>query len=224
MHVLYVEDDEVMSQIVERALRDAGHTCETANEGAQALKLAKTNDYDVVALDVGLRDMDGMQVVRMLKVEGIDIPVLLLSGMTDINLHFVAADLGVQKFLTKPFSARELIGHLEEIAKNGGAPGPSPAPPPRPTPPPRPIARPAAAPSEPSAPARSAAHDAALIIEGGRQIPCTILDRSETTASLQLSEPGETCPDRFTLKFLDGPRHTCRVILRSRDRLEVAFR
>ena len=228
MHVLYVEDDEVMSQIVERALRDAGHTCETASKGAQALSLVKENDYDVVALDVGLRDMDGMQVVRMMKVEGIDIPVMLLSGLADINQHFVAADLGVEKFLTKPFSANELIGQMEGIAKPGAAPAAAAAPPPQPAPPPRPAAKPAARPAEaqsaPGPQAWQAAHDAALIIDGDRQISCTILDRTQTTAALRLSDTDETCPDRFTLKFLDGPRHTCRVILRSRDRIEVAFR
>ena len=234
MHVLYVEDDEVLSQIVERALRDAGHICETTDRGAQALSLLKANDYDAVALDVGLPDMDGMQVVRMMKVEGIATPVMLLSGLPDINLHFVAADLGVDKFLTKPFSASELIAHLEAIAKNGGAPSPAAAPPlqpaplrpapPRPAQPPRPAARPAAGPGEPRPPGRSPAQDAALIIEGGRQIPCTAVERSATGASLRLSDPGETCPERFTLKFLDGPRRRCQVTSRDGGRIEVAFR
>ena len=86
-------------------------------------------------------DMDGMQVVRMMKVEGIDIPVMLLSGLADINQHFVAADLGVEKFLTKPFSANELIGQMEGIAKPGAAPAAAAAPPPQPAPPPRPVRR-----------------------------------------------------------------------------------
>ncbi len=224
MHVLYAEEDQVLSQIVERALRDAGHTCETTAKGAEALSLLKTNDYDAIALDVELPDMDGMQVVRMMKVEGIEVPVMLLCGLPDINLRFIAADLGVDKFLSKPFSASELIGNLEGIAKNGGAPSPAASPTPPPAPPRRPAARPAPGHGEPLSPIRSAAHDAALIIDGVRQIPCTVLDRSGTTASLRLSDPNETCPDRFTLKFLDGPRHTCRVILRSRNQVEVAFR
>ena len=228
MHVLYAEEDQVLSQIMERALRDAGHTCETTAKGAEALSLLKTKNYDAIALDVELPDMDGMQVVRMMKVEGIEVPVMLLCGLPDINLRFIAADLGVDKFLSKPFSASELIGHLEGIAKNGGAPGPAASPTPPPAPPRRPAPRPAPGHGDPPSPARSRArspaNDAALIIDGVRQIPCTVLDRSETTASLRLSDPNETCPDRFTLKLLDGPRHTCRVILRSPGRVEVAFR
>jgi CheY-like chemotaxis protein len=232
MHVLYVEDDEVLTQIVERALCDAGHTCETTNEGARALSLVKTNDYDAVALDVGLPDMDGCQVVRMMKVEGIATPVMLLSGLPDINLHFVAADLGVKKFLTKPFSASELIGHLEEIAGPGGAgrqvasPEPAPAPAPRPAPPPgtRQTVTPATGESAERPQARSAAHDAALILDGGRQISCTVLDRSEAGVALRLSDPAETCPEQFTLKFLDGPRHRCQVTSRDGGKIEVAFR
>ncbi len=225
MHVLYVEDDEVLTQIVERALREAGHTCETTDKGGEALNLLKANDYDAVALDVGLPDMDGTQVVRMMKVESIATPVMLLSGLPDINLHFVAADLGVDKFLTKPFSARELIGHLESIAKNGGAPNPAPALPPRPAPPrPRPAARPSARQGESRPRNRSPACDAALIIEGGRQIPCTVAERSATGALLMMSDPAETCPEQFTLKFLDGPRHRCQVTSRDGGRIEVAFR
>ncbi len=223
MHVLYAEEDQVLSQIVERALRDAGHTCETTAMGAEVLSLLKTNDYDAVALDVGLPDMDGMQVVRMMKVEGVATPVMLLSGLPDINLHFVAADLGVDKFLTKPFSARELIGHLEGIAKPGAAIGPAVAPPAA-APPPRPAPRPAARPPSGPSSSRSAAHDAALIIEAGRQIPCTVLGRSEAAATLKLSDPAETCPDRFTLKFLEGPRFRCEVTSRYGERIEVAFR
>jgi CheY-like chemotaxis protein len=155
MHVLLVEDDEVLTPIVERALREAGHTCDTADQGGAAVALAKANRYDVMVLDADLPDMEGCQVVRLLRVEGIDLPVVMQSGVADLNLPFVAASLGVKKFLTKPFSARELIGHMEAVAgppRRAAAAAARPAPAPVPEPAVATAPKPAAAPvPEPAA-------------------------------------------------------------------------
>ncbi|MDH3595303.1 MAG: response regulator [Rhodospirillales bacterium] len=250
MHVLLVEDDEVLTPIVEAALREAGHTCETTEQGAQAVALAKQNRYDVMVVDADLPDMEGCQVVRLLKVEGIDIPVVMQSGVMDLNLPFVAASLGVKKFLTKPFSARELIGHMEAVAGTPGqgvpdaapAPGPVPGPaagpaagarvapppaqpaPPQPAPGPRPAPMPAAGNIERRGAARAKVYQAALILDGDRQIPCVILDRSERGGALRITDPDQPCPTLFTLKPLDGPECRCEVRWRRGDRIGVEFR
>ncbi len=64
MHVLFVEDDEVVAQNAQMALRALGHDCEITDLGATAFALSKRKDYDIVVLDVGLPDMDGFKVVR----------------------------------------------------------------------------------------------------------------------------------------------------------------
>jgi DNA-binding response OmpR family regulator len=238
MHVLLVEDDEVLTPIVEAAFREAGHSCEAVDSGKQAVKLAKSNHYDVMVLDVDLPDMDGCQVVRLMKVEGIDTPVVLLSGLADLNLRFVAADLGVEKFLAKPFSASELIGHMETVVGNSARDKPATAPEPEPDP--WPIAEPASAPPPDPEPvqasmpapesterrrqARATVYGAAVIVDGDSQIPCVILDRSNKGAALLLADPDQPCPTLFTLEPLDGPQCRCEVRWRRGDRIGIEFR
>jgi CheY-like chemotaxis protein len=239
MHVLLVEDDEVLTPIVEAALRKAGHTCETTEQGAEAVVLAKQNHYDVMVVDADLPDMEGCQVVRLLKVEGIDIPVVLQSDVMDLNLPFVAASLGVKKFLTKPFSASELIGHMEAVAGTPGQAAPDAAPAPAPTPGPEPevrVAPPQADLERGSTPMpatqnverrrgpRTKVFQAALILDGDRQIPCVILDISERGGALRITDPDQPCPTLFTLKPLDGPERLCEVRWRRGDRIGIELR
>lgn len=150
MHVLFVDDDELVSQSVEEALRRAGHSCEIAELGSEAIALAKANTYDIVVLDIGLPDMDGYHVIRRLKLEGIRVPILLQSGLSDPDLVAEGAELGVEDFLPKPFSIKELISHMESVVVRSGdgttdprlrseaASEPTPAPPSSPEPRPAP--------------------------------------------------------------------------------------
>ncbi len=129
MHVLFVEDDEVVAQSVEAVLRKKGHSCQIAELGADAIALAKVNGYDIIVLDVGLPDMDGFHVIRRLKIEGVDTPVLLQSGLAGLDIA-EGAVLGVNEFLAKPFSVSELIERMEAIASPGseGEPAADPEP------------------------------------------------------------------------------------------------
>jgi CheY-like chemotaxis protein len=132
MHVLFVDDDEVLAQAVEMALRENGHVCEITDLGKEALTLSKRNAYDIVVLDVGLPDMDGCHVVRRMKVEGVETPVLLHSGLLDPELTAEAASLGVEHFLAKPFSIAELIDRMEAALGYCGIDAPEPTPEPTP--------------------------------------------------------------------------------------------
>ncbi len=141
MHVLFVDDDEVLAQGVETALRDKGHVCEVAELGKQALTLSKDTAYDIVVLDVDLPDIDGYQVVRLMKVEGVKTPVLLQSGLADPDLPAEMEALGVKGFLAKPFSITELIERMEALLTGRGVAAADtmpPTPPARPQPAPRP--------------------------------------------------------------------------------------
>ena len=128
MHVLFVEDDEVVAQSVEMALRANGHDCKTTDLGANALTLAKHNDYDIVVLDVDLPDMDGYHVVRRMKMEGIETPLLMQSGLDDPDLPSDAESLGIGNFLAKPFSIAELLERMEVVLGISEPAEPEPAP------------------------------------------------------------------------------------------------
>ena len=147
MHVLFVEDDEVVAQNAQMALRALGHDCEITDLGATALALSKRKDYDIVVLDVGLPDMDGFKVVRRMKLEGVKTPLLMQSGLDDPSLPSTAESLGVANFLVKPFSIAELLERMEAVLGISEPAEPEPAPDAETAPPP---------PPKPQAPAKSA--------------------------------------------------------------------
>ncbi len=120
MNILFVEDDDGIAKTVEAALRSRGYTCDVAHLGEQAIALAKRNDYDILVLDFGLPDMDGFHVIRRMKLEGINTPVLLQSGLAGLDLSSKGAELGVNEFLPKPFSVNELIERISAVIARSG--------------------------------------------------------------------------------------------------------
>jgi DNA-binding response OmpR family regulator len=232
MHVLFVDDDHALSESVAMALRQQGHSCQTAEFGEQALAFARESAFDIIVLDIALPDIDGFEVIQLLKWEGIEVPVLLESGLSSRDLAQQGAVLGVDEFIAKPFNIAELIARMETIVARArtetAARSPEPA-----------LvedddAWPEADEShfdqEPEWPGverrrheRTAMFGAALIMMGDEPIPCVILDISGGGAALRLTEPDQQCPTLFTLEPLEGaPRH-CEVRWRRGDTLGVEF-
>jgi CheY-like chemotaxis protein len=115
MRVLFVDDDPAVAQSVKTVLRSKGHSCRTTDLGEQAIALAKQDSYDVIVLDVGLPDIDGYHVFRRMKMERVETPVLMQSGLAGRDLAAEAAELGIKDVLVKPFSVAELIERIETI-------------------------------------------------------------------------------------------------------------
>ncbi len=232
MHVLFVDDDQALSQSVAMAFRNRGHTCQIAELGEQAVKLAKDDAYDIIVLDVALPDIDGFEVIQLLKWEGIKVPVLLESGLSGRDLESKGAILGVDEFLAKPFDMDELIARMERVIarfdqtsaarrresgrKAGGDPraGSGER---------RSASAPAMGGAEQREHERTAMFGAALIMDRDSHIPCVILDVSAGGAALRLTEPGQQCPTLFDLEPLEGPARRCEVRWRRGDTLGVEF-
>lgn len=244
MHVLFVDDDKVVSQSVQLVLQQRGYDCETVDLGQDAIALAKDNAYDVIVLDIGLPDMDGYHVIRRLKMDGIKTPVLLQSGLAGQDLPSEAAALGITEYLAKPFSVNELIARMESVIANTVDEEPEPAresagePPPQAPAEAQPLAAPEPAPAQRETPekpvpsddhddrrrsARESIYEAALITEQGPPIPCAIINLSQTGAAIRLSIPDQPCPTLFTLRPLDGPERRCEVRWRREDQIGVEF-
>lgn len=242
MQVLFVDDDQVVTQSVQLVLQEKGYMCQTADLGADAIKLAAKNQYDVIVLDIGLPDMDGFHVIRRLKMDGIKTPLLLQSGIAGQDLPAEAAALGVTDFLAKPFSVSELISRMESvIARSDRGPAQSDEPEPQaesmpptssaeqpsatvepsPLPAPDPAAKPEGANRRRSE--RNPVFEGALITDQGPPIPCAILNMSETGAAVRLSVAEQPCPTRFTLQPLDGQPRRCEVRWRRDDQIGVEF-
>ena len=228
MHVLFVDDDHALSQSVAMAFRNRGHTCQIAELGEQAVKLAKDDAYDIIVLDVALPDIDGFEVIRLLKWEGVKVPVLLESGLSGRDLEAEGTVLGVDEFLAKPFNMDQLIARMERVIerfdRNSAARAPEPGGGPRTgSGEPYSASAPTMGGAEQREHERAAMFGAALIIDEGSHIPCVILDVSTGGAALRLTEPGQQCPTLFDLEPLDGPARRCELRWRRGDTLGVEF-
>jgi two-component system, OmpR family, KDP operon response regulator KdpE len=109
--ILVVDDEPEIRRFVEASLRASGYEVETASTGAEALTLLKTSAPSLVVLDLGLPDIDGLDVIRTVRAES-KIPLIVLSARTAEEQKIRALDLGADDYLTKPFGVGELLARI----------------------------------------------------------------------------------------------------------------
>ena len=118
-HILIVDDDAQIRDVLRIALKQAGFSCEEAGDGAEGVTKARASRFDLVALDIGLPRMDGLAVCRELRM-GSDVPVLFLTARDDEIDRVLGFELGGDDYVTKPFSPRELVARIKAILKRAG--------------------------------------------------------------------------------------------------------
>jgi two-component system OmpR family response regulator len=123
--VLVVEDDARMAAAIRRGLRFEGLMVDIAGRGEEALLMVGTTDYDAVVLDVMLPDLDGFEICRRLRSDGIWVPVLILTARHAVEDRVRGLDGGADDYLTKPFSLAELTARLRALARRGPVERPS---------------------------------------------------------------------------------------------------
>jgi two-component system response regulator MprA len=123
VHVLLVEDDPAVRGAVERALRGAGHRTELATNGARALEVATASPYDAIVLDLGLPDLDGLEVCRRLRTAGNGVPVLMLTARAAVAERVEGLDAGADDYLVKPFALDELLARLRAFERRAAPTG-----------------------------------------------------------------------------------------------------
>jgi len=117
MRVLVVEDETRMAGLLERALREEGHTVDVAADGPEGLWLATENAYGAIVLDVMLPGLDGFQLCRRLRESGRWAPVLMLTARDAVGDRVRGLDAGADDYLVKPFSLLELGARLRALAR-----------------------------------------------------------------------------------------------------------
>jgi len=117
MRVLVVEDETRMAGLLERALREEGHTIDVAADGPEGLWLATENAYGAIVLDVMLPGLDGFQLCRRLRESGRWAPVLMLTARDAVGDRVRGLDAGADDYLVKPFSLLELAARLRALAR-----------------------------------------------------------------------------------------------------------
>lgn len=120
-HLLLVEDDDAIAAPLERALRREDHDVVRTASGEDGLALALGGTFDLVLLDLGLPDLDGLEVCRRLREDGSTVPVLMLTARGDELDRVVGLDVGADDYLTKPFSLAELAARLRALLRRTSA-------------------------------------------------------------------------------------------------------
>ena len=122
-HLLLVEDDASIREIVSLGLKAAGFRVETAMDGRQGLASARSGAFDAVILDVMLPSIDGFEVCREIR-KFSRVPVVLLTARTDLIDVVVGLESGADDYVKKPFELPELIARLRAVLRRAAAPAP----------------------------------------------------------------------------------------------------
>ncbi len=125
--VLVVDDEDNITFLLTTALRHFGFAVEAAADGRTALQAARGGAHDVILLDVMLPDLDGFEVCRRLRGDGIDTPVLFLTARDGTEDTVRGLTLGGDDYVTKPFSLEEVVARISALLRRNGRRDASPA-------------------------------------------------------------------------------------------------
>jgi DNA-binding response OmpR family regulator len=109
--VLAVDDEEYIRQLFQRILEDAGYRVVLASSGQEAIDKVSAGDVDLVLLDIIMPGMDGMQVLELIR-EKSDVPIIMVTGIGDLNSLSTSLVLGADDYIKKPFRSKELLARI----------------------------------------------------------------------------------------------------------------
>ncbi len=117
MRVLLVEDDTSVAKSIELMLQAESFIVDTTDLGEDGLEIGKLYDYDIIILDLMLPDIDGYEVLRRLRAARVTTPILILSGLSELDHKIKGLGFGADDYLTKPFDRRELVARIHAIIR-----------------------------------------------------------------------------------------------------------
>lgn len=115
--ILVVEDEKNIARFVELELKHEGYEVEKAHDGRAGLDMILTGDFSLVVLDVMLPQLNGLEVLRRVRKENIDIPIILLTARDAVMDKVSGLDAGADDYLTKPFAIEELLARIRVALK-----------------------------------------------------------------------------------------------------------
>ena len=120
MRILLVEDDLQLARALHQTLRSEGFIANHVSNANAALLTVKTNECDMLILDLGLPDMDGLTVLKKIRQMNNALPILVLTARDSVQDKVTGLDLGADDYLTKPFNVNELVARLRVIERRLG--------------------------------------------------------------------------------------------------------
>lgn len=124
MKILIVDDEELIRNVIKEYSTMEGYKVAEAENGLEALELVKTNDFDLIVMDIMMPKMDGYQAIKEIK-KIKSIPFIILSARSDEIDKLYGFDLGIDDYLTKPFSPKELISRIKAVTRRASTSGDS---------------------------------------------------------------------------------------------------
>jgi two-component system, OmpR family, response regulator len=124
MRILVVEDERTMAELLKKGLEEEHHSVCVSNDGLSALDHAEGEEFDVIVLDVMLPGIDGFEFARRLRAGKNQTPILMLTARDAVADIARGLDIGVDDYLTKPFSFVELLARLRAVSRRGNSPRP----------------------------------------------------------------------------------------------------
>ncbi|MDQ1636199.1 MAG: two-component system, OmpR family, response regulator [Frankiaceae bacterium] len=121
LRVLVVDDEQTLAELLTMALRYEGWDVRSANSGLDAVRTVREFRPDAVVLDVMLPDIDGLEVLRRLRTDASDVPVLFLTARDAVEDRIAGLTAGGDDYVTKPFSLEEVVARLRGLMRRAGA-------------------------------------------------------------------------------------------------------
>lgn len=123
MKILLIEDDNTLQMMMRTVLEKNNYEVESTTLGSDGLKKAETNAYACIILDMGLPDIDGTQVIKSLRSEQIQSPVLIVSARDGVDNKVKGLHLGADDYLTKPFDFKEFLARVDALIRRSQGSG-----------------------------------------------------------------------------------------------------
>ncbi|HMR47802.1 MAG TPA: response regulator transcription factor [Arachnia sp.] len=120
--VLVVEDEPRLASFLERGLRSNGFAVATAPSARDARGAARADVFDVILLDLGLPDLDGLDLILRLRADGCKAPIIIVTAREDVRDKIDGLDAGANDYITKPFSFDELLARIRVQLRDGHSP------------------------------------------------------------------------------------------------------
>jgi two-component system OmpR family response regulator len=121
MRVLLVEDDRMIGAAVSQALKDAAYAVDWVKDGDLAFEAIHSESYDVALLDLGLPDIDGMDVLKRIRSQQERLPIIILTARDALSARIQGLDLGADDYLVKPFEIGELLARMRAVMRRDGS-------------------------------------------------------------------------------------------------------
>lgn len=117
MRILIAEDEVSLARAIVRILEKNHYTAEAVYNGVDALSYLETGDYDAAILDIMMPQMDGITVLKKLRQQGSQIPIIMLTAKSEIDDIVLGLDSGANDYLTKPFDTKELLARIRAMTR-----------------------------------------------------------------------------------------------------------